>query len=131
MALAVGVNTSLPEAMSASEIVCPTVTGAPLSVSVPLAGSVSILTASRLSAGESFASVKPKSAAANVTAVSSSVVMVLSAPDGASLTGTTWIVVVAISDVSTPSVTVAVMMRSVVTGASDVFWNVMACKAAA
>ena len=52
--------------MSASVMNWPAVTATPLSVSVPAAGSVVIFTASRLLAGESLGSVKPKSAAVNV-----------------------------------------------------------------
>ena len=49
-------------------------------------GSVEIDTASKAFVGESFTSVKPKSAAAKTRGVSSSVVSVALVPDGASLT---------------------------------------------
>ena len=59
-------NFSKPAVMSATETNWPAVTATPLSVSVPAAGSVLIFTASRVLAGLSFGSLKPKSAAANV-----------------------------------------------------------------
>ena len=52
--------------MSASAIDWPSVTATPLLVSVPAPGSVVIFTASRLLAGLSLASLKPKSAAVKV-----------------------------------------------------------------
>ena len=66
MALAAGVNFSLPAVMSATETNWPAVTATPLSASVPAAGSVVILTARSVLAGVSLGSLKPKSAAVNV-----------------------------------------------------------------
>ena len=66
LALAAGVNFSLPALMSATETNWPAVTATPLSVSVPSRGSVVILTAASALAGVSLGSVKPKSAAAKV-----------------------------------------------------------------
>ena len=107
LALAAGVQTSLPDVMSASVTTWPAVTAAPLSRSDPSAGSVVILTASKVLAGVSNESVKPKSAAASVTAVSSLVVMVLSAPAGASLTVVTLkMIVFGVGSRSTPPLAV-------------------------
>src|SRR5262249_23676310 len=72
--------------MSLTETNCPAVTATPLSVKVPPPGNVVISTAKRLFAGLSFRSLNPKSAALKTYAVSSSVVTVLLAPCGASLT---------------------------------------------
>ena len=52
--------------MSATEMNWPTVTAVPLSNSVPAEGTVVILTARKLLAGESLGSLKPKSAVENV-----------------------------------------------------------------
>src|SRR5207237_1148249 len=96
LALAAGVNTSLPAVMSATLMNWPALTATPLSVSVPdpALGSVVIFTASRLLAGLSFGSLKPKSATVNVCAPSSLTVTVLLAPDGASFTLVTLIIIV-------------------------------------
>src|SRR5439155_11046815 len=55
--------------MSAAETSPPATTATPLFFSVPVAGSVVILTAARLFAGVSLGSVKPKSAAPKVYSV--------------------------------------------------------------
>jgi hypothetical protein len=75
-------NLSKPPATSAAETNWPALTATPLSVSEPVAGSVETFTASSTLAGVSFGSLKPKSAAAKVNAVSSRVVTVLSVPRG-------------------------------------------------
>src|SRR5919204_521255 len=80
--------------MSEADTYWPAVTAMPLSLSDPAAGSVEIFTAARLLAGVAFGSLKPKSAVVNWYAVSSFVVTVLSAPDGASFTDVTSIVIV-------------------------------------
>ena len=69
----------------------PAVTATPLSFSTPAeaAGSVVIFTASSALAGLSLESLKPKSAALKLRAISSSVVTVLFAPEGAPFTGVT------------------------------------------
>ena len=92
--MATGVNTSLPALMSASETSWPAVTLTPLSCSVPATGSAVILTAVSALTGESAESVKPKSAAVKMYAVSSSVVTVLFVPTGASLTDVTFTLMV-------------------------------------
>ena len=82
-------------------------TATPLSVRLPAPGRVVIFTASSALAGLSLASLKPKSAVANVYAVSSSVVTVLLAPDGASLTAVTLtVIVLAVGSRSTPPLAV-------------------------
>src|SRR5437868_2656521 len=58
--------------MSTALTVSPALSSTPLLVSAPAPGMVEILTASRLLAGVSLGSVKPKSAVANVYAASSS-----------------------------------------------------------
>ena len=75
--------------MSAALMKSPALTSTPLSVRLPAPGRVVIFTAASALAGLSAASLKPKSAAANVYALSSSVVTVLLAPAGASLTAVT------------------------------------------
>ncbi len=93
--------------MSAAATTWLAATATPSSFSVPAAGSVVILTAANAFAGVSFGSVKPKSAVANVYAVSSFVVTVLSAPAGASFTAVTSIVIVlAVWSRSTPPLAV-------------------------
>ena len=87
LALAAGVYTKL--AMLAKLMLWPAVTGTPLRVKLPLAGKVVMLTAWKLLAGLSFGSVKPKSAALKLRAVSSKVVSVALVPAGASLTAVT------------------------------------------
>ena len=67
----------------------PTVITTPLNRITPLPGKVLITTDCSVLDGLSLGSVKPKSAAANVRAVSSTAVSVASAPAGASLTGVT------------------------------------------
>src|SRR6476469_5452038 len=89
--------------MSVTETYWPAVTSSVPSLSVPAAGSVVIFTAANASAGESLASLNPKSAAAKVWSWSSSVVTVLSAPDGASLTDATVIGTLVSSELSLPS----------------------------
>ncbi len=59
-----GVNSSWP--MSTTAITWFSATGTPASVSVPVAGSVVMMRLSKLCAGSSFGSVKPKSAGENV-----------------------------------------------------------------
>ena len=83
--------------MATDETNEPALTGTPLSANVPAAGNVLIFTASRMFAGVSFGSAKPKSVAANEYAVSSSVVTVLSVPAGMSLTGFTVTLTVAVA----------------------------------
>ena len=92
LAFATGINTSLPALMSATVTVWPAPTAAPLFVRLPAPGSVAIRTAIRLWAGLSLPSLKPKSAALKVYAVSSFVVTVLSVPAGASFTAVTFTV---------------------------------------
>ena len=94
LALATGVNTSLPPTMSAALTKSPALTSTPLSVRLPAPDSVAIFTAVSALAGVSAASLKPKSVAANVYTVSSSVLTVLLVPAGASLTAVTSIVMV-------------------------------------
>ena len=72
--------------ISATGIEVPAVTAVPLFDKVPAPGSVVILTANNVFAGESFGSLNPKSVVANVTVASSFNVIVLSVPAGASLT---------------------------------------------
>src|SRR5204863_388221 len=87
-----------------------------VSVPVPARGNVVISTGSSALAGLSFGSLKPNSAAVNVWAVSSLVVIVLSGPDGASFTEVTLIVLVlATGSVSTPPLAVPPLSRT---------WNV-------
>src|SRR5438128_1492594 len=75
-------------------------TAAPLKVSVPCAGKLLILTASRLFVGVSFGSVKPKAAALKTYGVSSLVVTVLLNPIGASLTAVTVILLLAVAELN-------------------------------
>ena len=70
----------------AAVIICPAVIATPESLNIPVLGRVVIFTLAKALAGESFGSLKPKSATVKLTAVSSSVVMVLSVPAGASFT---------------------------------------------
>ena len=78
-----GVNFSNPPVMSASGMNCPAVTATPLSSACRQLGSVVISTASRLLAGVSFGSLKPKSAdGERVSRVLQTVVIVLSVPIG-------------------------------------------------
>ena len=80
--------------MFATLMLWPAVTATPDNVKLPAPGIVVIVTAVSALAGLSLGSVKPKSAAANVYCVSSSVVTVLSVPAGASLTEVTSTVIV-------------------------------------
>ena len=75
--------------MAATDTDWPVTSATPLSVRVPAAGRLEILTLSSAFAGLPSASVKPKSAAEKVYAVSSSVVTVLFVPAGASFTAVT------------------------------------------
>ena len=75
--------------MSLASTGWPTVTATPLSSKVPAPGKAEITTACSALAGVSLASLKPKSAVVSATLVSSLVVSVLSAPEGASLTDVT------------------------------------------
>src|ERR1051326_8166182 len=84
--LATGVNFSRPPLIFATGIKSPALTATLLFVRDPAPGNVVIFTASSVFGGLSFGSLKPKSAAVNVYAVSSFVETVLSAPDGGSLT---------------------------------------------
>src|SRR5262249_14536364 len=97
---------------------CPAVTTTPLSVSDPGAGTVVILTARKLFAGESSGSVKPKSPDVKLYVVFSSIVMVVAVPTGGSFTGVTVIFRVAILLSDWPSLTMNAMVRVVVSGAS-------------
>ena len=99
LALAVGVNTSLPALISSMLMKLPAAKLLPFSVSTPPDGSVVILTEMNESAGTSLASVKPNSLAVKTCAVSSHVVMVLLAPDGAwfGVATVTWMVPAALS----------------------------------
>ena len=117
--LSAGVQVML--GMLASVTTWPVVMATPESLSVPVVGKVVILTLAKALAGLSLGSVKPKSAAASATAVSSSVVRVLSAPAGASLTGITVMVVTAAAELSPPSLTTVLMIRLPASGASVVF----------
>src|ERR1043166_2218944 len=83
---ATGVNLSKLALILATEMKSPAFTATLLFVSVPTDGSVVIFTARNAFGGLSFGSLNPKSAAANVYAVSSFVETVLSAPCGGSLT---------------------------------------------
>ena len=83
-ALAAGVQVKL--GIFAALTIWPTVTATPDSFKEPVVGKVVILTLANVLAGVSLGSVKPKSPKPKLTAVSSSVVMVLSVPAGASLT---------------------------------------------
>ena len=94
MAFATGVNFKLPALMFATETNWPTVTATPESVKLPAPGKAVILMLSSTLTGESLGSVKPKSAAVKVYAVSSSVVTVLLVPIGASFTDVTFTVIV-------------------------------------
>ena len=94
LALAAGVNTSLPPAMSTAVTKSPALTRTPLLVRPPAPGSVVILTALSALAGLSAASLKPKSALAKVYAVSSDAATVWSIPAGASFTAVTLMVIV-------------------------------------
>src|SRR5436305_998209 len=76
------------------------VTAAPLSVREPWTGRVLTFTASRLFAGVSLGSVKPKAAALKTYGVSSLVVTVLFAPIGASLTAVTVILLLAVAELN-------------------------------
>ena len=87
--MAAGVNFRLPAVILANDTNCPTVTVTPDSANAPAPGWVVIFTFSSTLAGESLGSVKPKSAAAKVYTASSSIVTVLLAPTGASLTAAT------------------------------------------
>ena len=69
--------------MSATETNCPAVTATPLSVRLPMAGKVVILTARKLSGGESKESLKPKSDVENVYGVPCAGVTVFDVPVGA------------------------------------------------
>ena len=89
LAFATGVKTSRPRSMSATAIVWPAPTAAPLLVKLPVAGRVAIRTARKLSAGLSPGSLNPKSARVKVMAVSSSVATLPFDPDGASLSAVT------------------------------------------
>ena len=66
MALATGVKTSRPRLMSATVMVWPALTAAPLLVRAPAPGRVLMRTALSALAGLSVASVKPKFAATKV-----------------------------------------------------------------
>ena len=93
--------------MLATETLWPAVTATPDSARVPAPGMVLILTAVSALAGLSLGSVKPKSALANVYAVSSSVVTVLLVPAGASLTAVTFtVIVLGVGSRSTPPLAV-------------------------
>src|SRR3989441_163909 len=92
LASAAGASTSRPASMSPTLTNWPATTAAPRTLSVPVPGSVVIFTAWKALGGVSWGSVKPKSARANVYAVSSSVVTVVAVPTGASLTGVTFTV---------------------------------------
>ncbi len=75
--------------MSAALINWPAVTATLFSLRLPAWGSVAMRTAPRALADASVGSVKPKSLAAKVFVLSSSMVSVASLPAGASLTGVT------------------------------------------
>src|SRR5437764_487551 len=92
LALLAGVNTSLPAVMSAAETYWPPVTATLLLVRLPAPGSVRISTSISDLSAVVFSSHKPNSDALKVWAVSSSVVTVVSVPDGASLTDVTLMV---------------------------------------
>src|SRR5204863_507827 len=96
LAMAAGVNTSLPAVMSATLMNWPALTATPLSVSVPdpALGSVVIFTAFWLLAALSFGSFTLSLHDALPISVSSLVVTVVSAPTGASFTLVTLIVIV-------------------------------------
>ena len=83
----------------AAVIICPAVIATPESLNVPVLGRVVIITLANALAGVSFTSLKPKSATAKLMAVSSSVVMVLSAPAGASFTELMVIVTVEVFEI--------------------------------
>ncbi len=100
-------RTSWPALRSATGMNWPVVTAVPLWVNVPAVGSVVIFTASRLLAGLSLESLKPKSEAPKVYGVSSSVVAVLAVPCGVSFTEVTFTVRVrGVGSRSTPPFTV-------------------------
>ncbi len=80
--------------MSATAMNWPAVTAVPFSFSVPAPGNVVMFTRLNALAGISSGSVNPKSPVANVYAVSSAVVTVVSVPSGGSFTGVTGIVTV-------------------------------------
>ena len=104
-ALAAGVQVKL--GIFAALTIWPTVTATPDSFKEPVVGKVVILTLANVLAGVSLGSVKPKSPKPKLTAVSSSVVMVLSAPAGASLTVVTLnVMVFGLWSVSTPPLAV-------------------------
>ena len=104
----------------------PAVTATPLLVSVPAPGSVVILTAASVLPSMSL---KPKSAAVSTRAVSSSAVIVLLVPDGASLTGVTVIVVCATSLDELLSLIVTVTSRATALTVLVVLEKVIACSA--
>src|SRR5437764_631814 len=80
--------------MSATETKSPAFTATLLRVSEPAAGVVVISTAAKVLAGLSWRSLKEYSGVVNVCAPSSLTVTVLLAPDGASFTPVTLIVIV-------------------------------------
>ncbi len=93
--------------MSATGIDCPALTGTAERVRLPAPGSVVMVTARSAFGGESFGSVKPKSAVAKTWGTSSLVATVLSVPDGASLTAATSMVMVfGVGSRSTPPLAV-------------------------
>src|SRR3954452_5220780 len=94
LASGAGVKTSLPASMSATGTTWSAVTATPSRVSEPAPGSVLTLTAASALAGESLTSENPKSSAPNTCEESSSTETVPSAPAGASLTLTTFTVIV-------------------------------------
>ncbi|CAM5184138.1 hypothetical protein CDEF62S_04814 [Castellaniella defragrans] len=102
-----GVNTSLPASRSATLTLWPAVTATPFSVNAPAVGNVVIATA--LKASPSAGSLNPKSAVVKVCEVSSSIVKLLSVPCGASFTGFTVTVAVAVS--ATPVSVLAVYWK--------------------
>ena len=109
--LVAGVNMSLFAAMSLTRITSLTATGLLFSVYTPSLANGKLVTLTLLNtfAGVSFRSLNPKSATVMVYAVFSLMVMVLSLPWGASLTGVTVMVSVEVSFVPEPSVSVYVM----------------------
>ena len=111
-------------------IVSPGSTTPSLSASLnntPFVGTVVMTTPD--SASPVSASLKPKFAAVSIKSVSSLTVNVLSAPVGASLLAATLIVVVAVLELSSPSLTTIVNERAVVSGLSLVLLKVICCKA--
>ena len=102
-----GWNLSLPAAISAAEMNWPLVTLTPFRVNFPAVGRLLMRTACNWLAGESYGSVKPKSAFVKTYAEPSTVVTVLSVPAGASLTGMTLTVIaLATGSRSTPPLAV-------------------------